>query len=471
MERNFWECKKQLLDECKVDAVLFEGTEMRLAEFVRSFASCLESDVRRQFATQYVAGLTSNLDRKNVESIAYFHDEDRQGLQRFIGQMKWDHRPMLMELARQVGTEIGEADGVIVFDPSGHSKQGKSSVGVHRQWNGRRGKIENCQVGIYMAYVSRQEHVLVNERLYLPKEWTTDRKRCRKCGVPRDVKFATRLNLSLEMLQEQGSLLPHSWIAGDDEFGRSTGFRRDLRALNERYLLAVPSNSLVRDLEAAPPIGPGHGQRRMNPFVRVDQWCVALTDDSWTRVDVRDAEKGPLVVYVARCRVLTITERKHPDAEEMLVIIRRVDEHGETIHDYYLSNTDRHTPAHEFARVATAQHRVEECIKRCKSEAGLSDYETRTWWGWHHHQTLSILASWFLVQETRRGKKIHTGLDPATGPRGIGQVVIRRCRPTRRRTSCSRLSTPIGTKRIGTTLPPQETQNLATKANTSTSIG
>jgi SRSO17 transposase len=449
---------------------LFDGVETRLAQFIQPFASTLESDARREFAEQYLEGLTSNLERKNIESIAYFHDEDRQALQRFIGQMQWDHRPMLMELARQVGSEIGESDGVIVFDPSGHSKKGKFSVGVARQWNGRRGKIENCQVGIYMAYVSREEQALVNERLYLPREWTNDRKRCRKCGVPRDVKFSTRMNLSLDMLDEQGSLLPHSWVAGDDEFGRSTDFRRKLRARNERYLLAIPSNSLARDLEATPPAYSGKGKRPMNPFVRVDQWRSAVADDAWTRVDVRDGEKGPLVVHVAQCRVLAIKERTNPDAEEILVIVRRTDEHGETIHDYYFSNADHKTPAAEFARVATAQHRVEECIKRAKSEAGLSDYETRTWWGWHHHQTLSMLATWFLVLETRQGKKIDTGFDRSSSPRNIGQAVVRRCRPTRRKAPCSRLPAPIGTKRISTTLSPQETPNLATTTCSSTSI-
>jgi SRSO17 transposase len=460
MERSFEARKEQLLEECKVDAQLFDVLDSRLVEFMWPFASFLGTNARRNFADQYVAGLTSGLERKNAESIAYFHDQDRQCLQRFIGQMEWDHRPLLMELARQVGEELGEADGVIVFDPSGHSKQGKSSVGVHRQWNGRRGKIENCQMGIYMAYVSRQEQTLVNERLYLPRDWTNDRKRCRKCGVPRDVKFATRLNLSLDMLDEQGSLLPHSWIAGDDEFGRSTRFRRDLRARNERYLLAVPSNTLIRDLEAAPPIYSGHGKRPMNPFIRVDHWGAKLADDRWTRMDVRDGEKGPLVVHVAQCRVLAITERKNPLAEEILVIVRRIDEHGETIHDYYLSNADRQTLPDEFARVATAQHRVEECIKRAKSEAGLSDYETRTWWGWHHHQTLSMLATWFLVQETRRGKKIDTGFDSSASSQRIGQDVVRRCRPARRRASCSGLSAPIATERISTTLSPQETQDV-----------
>ena len=405
MERRFEQRKRELREECEVSAELFEGVRERLREFVKPFASCLGTAPRQKFTQMYVVGLASDLKRKNIESIAYYHDQDRQPLQRFIGQMRWDHRPLLWQLAQQVGSELGEADGVIVFDPSAHAKKGVDSVGVQRQWSGRAGKVDNCQVGIYMGYVSRREQALVDQRLYLPKSWANDQKRRRKCGVPPDVKFATRLELALDMLKEQGPRLPHAWVAGDDELGRSTSFRRDLRALNERYLLAVPSNILVRDLEAEPPPYSGRGTRPRTPFVRVDRWREALPADAWTRVDVRDGEKQPLVMHVVQRRVLAITERKHQESEETLVLIRRVDENGQTFYDYCLSNADAPTASAEFARVANAEHRIEECIKRAKSEAGLSDYETRTWWGWHHHQTLSLLATWFLVQETRRGKK------------------------------------------------------------------
>jgi hypothetical protein len=362
MERRFETRKRELMEECKVGAELFKCVQDRLREFVKPFTSYLQTHVREEFAQMYVAGLASDLERKNIESIAYYHNQDRQPLQRFIGQMQWDHRPMLRELARQVGAELGEPDGVIVFDPSAHSKKGDDSVGVQRQWSGRKGKIDNCQVGIYMGYVSRREQALVDERLYLPKSWANDKKRRRKCGVPAEVKFATRLELTLDMLKEQGSQLPHRWVAGDDEFGRSASFRRDLRALNECYLLAVPSNTLVRDLEAEPPSYCGHGKRPQSPFVRVDRWQNSLPEDSWTRVDVRDGEKGPLAVQVVKRRVLAITERKHPESEETLVIVRRIDEDGQKIHDYYLSSADAGTPLAELARVANAQHRIEQCI-------------------------------------------------------------------------------------------------------------
>lgn len=189
-------------------------------------------------------------------------------MQYFLGESQWDHQPLLVELATQVGRDLGRADGVIVFDPSGFPKKGKESVGVQRQWCGRLGKIENCQVGVYMAYVSAEEQALVNTRLYLPREWAKDKARRKKCHVPREVKFQTRHALCLEMLDEVGSLLPHGWIAGDDEMGRSSGFRKELRSRNERYLLAVPSNTLVRDLEVEVPESAGPGGPRKAMWMR-----------------------------------------------------------------------------------------------------------------------------------------------------------------------------------------------------------
>ena len=147
----------------------------------------------------------------------HLHDRQRQGLQKFIGQADWEHQPLLTELARQVGSELGQDDGVLVFDPSAFPKQGTESVGVQRQWCGRLGKIDNCQVGIYLGYVSRSEHALVDVRLYLPKQWARRKRRRQKAGVPAEVRFRTRHELALQMLDERGPLLPHAWISGDDE--------------------------------------------------------------------------------------------------------------------------------------------------------------------------------------------------------------------------------------------------------------
>ena len=215
MERRFRVRLNELLKDAEVLSTLLRGVLPRLETFLCPFVEALQTAEQRTNAQQYVSGLLSNLDSKDAESIAYLHDRERQGLQKFIGQSEWEHWPLLTELARQVGTELGEADGVLVFDPSAFPKKGTESVGVQRQWCGRLGKIENCQVGIYLGYVSRRDHALVDFRLYLSKEWAKRKRRRKKAGVPAEIRFRTRHELMLEMLDEHGSLLPHAWIAGD----------------------------------------------------------------------------------------------------------------------------------------------------------------------------------------------------------------------------------------------------------------
>jgi SRSO17 transposase len=294
MERRFALRKEAMLAECEVPPQVFRGVVDRLVDFVDPFSKLLSQPAQRRHTEDYLTGLVSDLERKNVESIAYRHDQDRRNLQHFIGCAEWDHAPLMQELARQVGQELGEDDGVLVFDPSAFPKKGKQSVGVARQWCGRLGKVDNCQVAVYMAYVSRIDQALVNTRLYLPKEWTGDRKRRRAAGVPKDVRFQTRHEQSLEMLDAQGHLLPHAWIAGDDEMGQNASFRSDLNERGEQYLLAVPRNTLMRDREAPSPEYQGRGAVPKPRFQRVDQWRDALAPGTWTRIQVRDAEKGPL---------------------------------------------------------------------------------------------------------------------------------------------------------------------------------
>jgi SRSO17 transposase len=424
MERRFEVRKLEILKEAQVKPQVSQGMLNRLEKFTEPFAARVGRTERKEHARVYIAGLLSDLERKNVESIAYRHDQERVNLQRFIGVAPWDHQPLLEELAQQVGGEIGEDDGVIVFDPSGHKKCGNDSVGVQRQWLGRLGKIDNGQVGVYMGYASRKEHALVDVRLYLPEEWAKDKARRKKCGVPKEIRYRTRHKLALEMLETNGRYLRHEWIAGDDEMGRSSRFRRDLRALKEQYLLAVPSNSNIRDLEEPCPAYGGRGRLPKQPFQRVDVWCDSLNKSGWTQIDVRDGEKGPLALEIVKRRVQARTERgRDAGAEELLVVTRSLDENGKMKYDYHLSNAQPDTSLAELARVVKAEHRVEDCIKRAKSEAGLSDYEVRNWTGWYHHQTLSLIAGWFLIRETRRGKKIYTSPDGASGSYLAGSAV------------------------------------------------
>ena len=185
----------------------------------------------------------------------------------------------------------------------------------------------------------------------------------------------------------------------------------------------MPCNTQVRDLTAAPPPSSGRGRQPQVPLRRVDRWAVALPETAWQTIEVRDGEKGPLVVQRARTLVQARGEGRVSDVAEWLVVFRERQGDGSWKHDYLLSNAAVTTPMEEFARVFKAQHRVEESLKRAKSEAGLGDYQVRTWEGWHHHQTLSLIATWFLCQETRRGKNADARSDAAAGASGDQSTV------------------------------------------------
>ena len=421
--------KTQLLDECQVAPEIFEQVIPRLYAFMAPFVKTFQGQIAAQHAKTYVCGLLSDVEHKNVESIAYRFGQSRLPLQGFIGWAEWDDEPLRAELISQVNRHLGQGDGVLVFDPSAFPKSGRESVGVARQWCGRLGKVDNCQVAIYLGYVSRKGHSLVDTRLYLPKEWTKDQARLDKAGVPRACRgFRTRHQLALEMLAKNGAALPHGWIAGDDEMGRPYGFRRRLASLGERYLLAVPANTAMRDLEVEPPGASGRGRPPTRPWQRVEAWSQALDDAAWQRIDVRDGSKGPLVVEMVKRRVVSRTHRRQQGDEELLVVIRYRDrDQAQVVKvDYYLSNAVSETPLWELARVAKAAHRIEECIQRSKSEAGLADYEVRHWTGWQHHQTLSLLATWFLERETHRGKKMDPCDHLATDSPGHRDDLTRR---------------------------------------------
>src|ERR1700730_14000804 len=189
MDRRFAAHRDQLLADAEVDPRILRGVLPRLERFLDPFVESLQRSEQGQHARTYIAGLLSPLEYKNVESIAYLHDQQREPLQQFIGQSPWDHEPWLTELARQVGQQLGSPEGVLVFDPSAFPKKGAESVGVQRQWCGRLGKIDNCQVGIYLGYVSRRDHALVDFRLFLPKDWAQVKRRRVKAGVPEEVAF------------------------------------------------------------------------------------------------------------------------------------------------------------------------------------------------------------------------------------------------------------------------------------------
>ena len=183
----------------------------------------------------------------------------------------------------------------------------------------------------------------------------------------------------------------------------------------------------MRDMAVEPPEYSGRSRRPQRPWQHVEAWSQSLDDTAWHRIDVRDGSKGPLVVEAVKRRVVSRTHRRQQGAQETLVVLRYRDRAQAQVVkvDYYLSNAAPETSLEEFARVAKAEHRIEECLQRSKSEAGLADYEVRNWTGWQHHQTLSLLATWFLVQETDRGKKMDPCDHLATDSSGHCHALVR----------------------------------------------
>jgi SRSO17 transposase len=257
--------REDLVSDCLVSPDVFHQMLDRLCAFVVPYQHTLETETGQRNVHLYLQGLLSHLPGKNAEDIATFVDVERQIIQDFIGTIPWAHRPLITVLVGQVAERLGEPDGIIAFDPSSFPKRGTHSVGVKRQWCSHRGKVDNCQVGVFMGYVSHHDHALLDFRLSLPREWTRDEHRRRACHVPPDVQYQTRQEQCLEMLDLWGAQVPHGWVTGDDELGRHTRLRQELRERGERYGLGVPCTTTIRDLEAPLPEHAGRGRRPKAP--------------------------------------------------------------------------------------------------------------------------------------------------------------------------------------------------------------
>ncbi len=423
---------EELLSDCIVSPDVFHSMVDRLGDFVVPYQQALETAAAQRNVPLYLTGLLSHLPRKNAEDIATLVDVARWVMQDFIGTAPWDHCPLIQVLVEQVVDRFGEPDGIIAFDPSSFPKRGTHSVGVKRQWCGHRGKVDNCQVGVFMGYISRHDHALLDFRLSLPQDWARAAPRRQACHVPLEVQYHTRHEQCLEMLDMWGEQVPHAWVTGDDELGRHTRFRGELRQRGERYVLGVPCNTTLRDLEAPSPEYQGHGRRPKAPWQSVSAWRQALGSHSWTRLAVRDGEKGPVGIAMVKRRVQTRLERKRTGPEEWLVVTRRLlsdesvlegkdssdamEHDGQYCYRYSLTPTSvskaelQEPSLGELARVIKAGNCIEASFKRGKGEAGMDAYQVRTWPGWHHHMALSLIAVWFLIGETHRGQQLTPAL-------------------------------------------------------------
>ena len=396
-----------------------EGLAERLVEFMKPYQERIGWASREKHLGAFVAGLVGGTERKSVEPIALAQGVDRRQLQHFVGVSVWDHLPPLGRLQSEVAEELGDPEGVLVVDGSAMPKKGTESVGVARQWCGRLGKVENCQLGVFLAYAGRGSCALVDERLYLPRAWAQDPVRRAKAKVPSDVTFQKPWVLADEMLRRLGPRLAHRWIVADSEYGRSSLFRDRLAKRGERYMLEVPSNILVRKVA-------GKAGRRPE-WHRVLEFLKRRPITAWTRFTVRDGQKEPIEVIALAVRVQT-RRRGKPRVETLLAI----ESLGGSDRWLFLSNASPRTPLEEMVKAASRRHLIEEAFENAKGETGLDHYEVRAWQGWHHHLTASMIALWFLVREHRRVGKKSAGLggdDALHGERAPASAALTRGDP------------------------------------------
>jgi SRSO17 transposase len=404
------------------DAVLtpegVQGCRDRLTAFLERYLPCFYRAEQCTSATLVIRGLLSGLQRKTCEPIAIQAGVHRKPIQFFVGAGKWDDEAVMAELRRDVRAVLGDPQAILVLDPSAFPKSGTESCGVARQWCGRLGKQDNCQLGVFLVYAAPGGYAPLDRRLYLPEDWAADARRREKCHVPEAVPFQESWRIAVELLNRCRQDLPHAWITGDDELGRPARFRGWLRQHQERYVLDVPCNTSVRDLECRRPRRrhAGRGRKRAVPFCRADTRAARQPESRWSRLTIRDGERGPLLVDALTVRVRTKEERRI-GPEERLVVMRTVEAKPRT--HYSLSNAGPEVPLIELVRVRFTRHRIEEALGAGKGEVGLGHYEVRSWVGWHHHMTLSLLALWFLILERRRVGGENPGGDGLAGARGV----------------------------------------------------
>jgi len=384
----------------------FEAFHARFARFFK------RSEPRQQ-AVKYVRGLMAPVQRKNGWQLAEAAgDETPDKMQRLLYRSDWDVDGVRDELQAFVVERFGDAAGVGVVDETGFIKKGTHSVGVQRQYSGTAGKIENCQVGVFLTYRSSKGHTFLDRRLYLPKEWCDDSERRERAGVPEKVTFETKPDLAIAMLKHAwGNGVPMRWVVGDEIYGEAVKVRRTVEDAQRLYVFAVRSNTCVWPempaviIPSKPTTGRPHTLLRLAgdavPSRTVAAVAAAWPAAAWRRLSVANGAKGSLIYDWACARVWD--SRDGIPGPECWLLARRSISNPEEI-AYYLSNAPADTPLETLAWAASQRWSVEQCIEEGKGETGLDDYEVRFWDSWYRHVTLSMMAhAWLASIKARQG--------------------------------------------------------------------
>ncbi|MBF0209132.1 MAG: IS701 family transposase [Oligoflexia bacterium] len=362
---------------------LIEDLDDFLLGFKSDFGQRSES---RETGCQYIKGLIANIPRKSAEPIAEIFGKDRKCFQRFVGTYQWIDDDVRRKMLQELKTMLEHPDGVLIFDPSAFPKQGNHSVGVKRQWCGAEGKTDNCQVGCFVSYASPNGSCIVDAQLYLPEEWAKNDDKRRECHVPPDIQFKKKWEIAIEMLDKCRFQLIHSIIMADSEFGRCGDFRDHLSRENENYLLDIPKNLEIRVYK---------GNFLIPAPTTPEKWALEARPSAWKKFDIRNTNRGVLLLEGMMTRV--ITRREDNTWREEILVVKKEKSTGEV--KYGLANERNKSSLRRLLQDWSRRHTVEECFQRGKSDLGMDHYEVRSWVGWHHHMTLTMLAMCFLEKE------------------------------------------------------------------------
>jgi SRSO17 transposase len=423
---------------------------MELAEFERvydsfcafhaEFAPDFGRKQWRENSDDYLQGLLIQAEeRRNAENMAEVLPISARALQRFLTDARWDDAAVIAHLQAYLGPRLNHPRAVWAVDSSGFPKQGKKSVGVARQYCGALGKVANCQIGVFLAHVGPRGRALADKRLYLPPEWTPDPARCDAAGVPQEQQvYRSEAQLALAMLQQaQGrGHLTAAWVTGDDTFGKSPEFRDGVATAGFQYVLEIPPETPVWPLEPTYETPPykGKGPRPAPRPVAAERQearerAKRLPQAAWQVITVAEGAQGPRTYRFAAVRVRETRESK-PGAVLWLVFRENLDGSEPR---YFFSNAPEETSLATLAWVAAARWPIETEFETDKSDIGLDEYEVRSWWGWHHHPTMGLLASAFLLTlQQEWGEKdapAHASPDVPDRPRTVAAGAVHPRRP------------------------------------------
>lgn len=355
---------------------------------------------------QYLQGILLSQDRGNLcEYAKIVPDCDNQSLHHFITNSPWDDRAVIDHIQRDVADLIGDpVEGSIHIDESGFPKHGKHSVGVKRQYCGRLGKVENCQVGVFLGYAKGSHRTLIDGQLYLPRDWARDKHRRSDAGIPEEITFKSKAEIGLEMiLNARRNGVPFAWVGMDCFYGEQPWLRNRLDSEGLIFISDIPCDTRVwlrlprtgiperKNNRGRWPARERVLEGEPAPF-EVSKIKDQLNPQQWNRVFVRDAERGELWVDIACLRVYPVEDGL--PGKELWLIIRKGDQ-GKI--KYQLSNASQYTDFQQLAKMSCSRYWIERALEDAKGIADLADYEVRSWRGWHHHVAMSLLAMMVLL--------------------------------------------------------------------------